>query len=165
MVRGVLRPRTQSWNGGGGASWAHPFPSCFRRAKVRVTLVPKSILPVCTVSIERDKEGRQSPRLSEIIFSLSNGFYSSQSLIRECQKKKKIREEKNPVCLEIPLISPQTFHFLKSIPFSPPMSRLEMKRFFPETDDRREARVTINNPGARATTPALFKMKNYLFPP
>lgn len=55
------------------------------------------------VSMERDKEGRQSPRLSEIIFSLSKGFYFSWSLIRECQrgeKEKKKKKEKKTLCLE-----------------------------------------------------------------
>lgn len=65
-------------------------------------------LPVYVVSMERDNEVRRLPRLSEIIFSLSDGFSFFQSLIRECQKKKK-----NTLYLEMALISLQTFHFFK----------------------------------------------------
>lgn len=92
-------------------------------------------LPVYMVSMERDKAVRHLPRLSEIIFSLSNGVLLLQSLIRECQKEKK--KKKHPMPWNA-FNQSSDLSFFKIYSLLSAHLKTWNKTIFPETGDRRQ---------------------------
>jgi hypothetical protein len=139
IVREIPSPSKRSWNGGGEARQPTPSPAAsegLRPVCDASSHIQTSKLCICLfIWFQWNGTKKADSRLDFLkSFSPSRRAFISPGPLSENvkggKKRKKKKRKKKPYALKMPLISPQTFHFLKSIPFSPPMSRLEIKRFF-----------------------------------